>query len=138
MKKKLVIGLLCITGVLMALSILPYKVESAIAGERGRVKPPTNLVTVSGHKLSSACRPDRAGSFEDGICLGYVLAVADLVNNGSIGGKEACASPGVLHVEMQSAAHEYFANHRELLNRLALELVAAALAEAFSCSGSER
>lgn len=137
MKKKLVIGLLCITGVLMALSIL-LQAPSAFAGERRRVNPPTNLVTVSGHKLASACRPDRAGSFEDGICLGYVLAVADLVNNGSIGGKEACTPPGALHVEMQSAAHEYFENHPEVLNRPALELVAAALAEAFPCSGGER
>lgn len=137
MKKEFVIGLVCITGVLLALPLILSEVRSASAGVPGRVNPPTHLFTVSGNKLAKACRSEAEGSFEDGICLGYVLATSDAVNNGSVDGKEACTPAAVPNVQVQYAARKYLADHPEPLDRSALELVAAALAEAFRCSGSE-
>jgi hypothetical protein len=134
---KIAIGSIFMTGVLSALSAVLFEVMSASAGipERVRVNAPTNLATVSGNKLAKACRPEAEGSFEDGVCLGYVLAIADAINNGSVDGREACTPAAVLNVQMQFVTRRYFADHPDLLDRTALELVAAALAEAFPCSG---
>jgi hypothetical protein len=134
---KMAIGSIFTSGVLSALSVVLFEVMSASAGVPGRVNPPTNLVTVLGNILANACRPEAEGSFSDGICLGYVLAIDDVMNNGSVDGKEACTPAAVLNVQMQFVTRKYFADHPELLDRTALELVAAALAEAFRCSGSE-
>ena len=138
MKKKVTIAVVFAAGVLVALPIVLRVVTSASASDRGRVNPPTHLVTISGNRLAKACQPGADGSFQDGICLGYVLAIADVINNGSINGQEACTPPGILNVQMQGVAQLYLADHPALLHHPAVELVAAALAEEFPCSSEHQ
>jgi hypothetical protein len=135
---EMAIGSIFMSGVLSAVSVVLFEVMSASAGVPGRVNAPTDLVTVSGNRLAHACRPEAEASFEDGICLGYVLAMADAINNGSVDGKEACTPAAVLNVQIQFVTRKYFADHLDLLDRTALELVAAALPEAFPCSGANQ
>ncbi len=134
MKRRLSLRLTRVIAMLFVFWVVLYDVETAPAGPSARVTPPMYLVSVSGDKLAHACRTETEGSFEDGVCLGYVLGISDAVNNFAVAGREACIPRNVLNAQVQYIVRRYLADHPELLDRTALELVAAALSDAFPCS----
>lgn len=89
---------------------------------------------LSGNDLIEYCQrtPETWG---EGVCLGYVLAVADVMDNDGaiISGSRACF-PELPNKQIIAVAKRWLAGHPELLHLSAHSLLAAAMAEAFPCS----
>jgi hypothetical protein len=81
-----------------------------------------------GNDLWSAC------SVKSGVCLGFVVGVADVMGTGSaILGRRACLPSPVAGGQAQDVVKRYLERHPEARHYAAVSLAAEALEEAFPC-----
>lgn len=83
----------------------------------------------TGESLLRVCmKPSTAG-----VCYGYVIAVADLMENSEVAGYRACLPPRVNVGRLESVVVTFLSAHEELRGRVASELIAQALSSMFPC-----
>ena len=86
----------------------------------------------SGNQLWSRCSADN--HYEMGVCMGFVMGVADAMAAGSaILGSRACLPQQSTGEQAQDVVMRYLEQHPEWRHQPAAGLVADALAEAFPC-----
>jgi hypothetical protein len=85
-----------------------------------------------GNKLLAIC--SEGDGFDGGLCEGYVVAVFDVLSDGSaIGGWKACNPANLKSVHVKAIVVIWLRDHPESRHLSASSLVAAALSEAFPC-----
>ncbi len=85
-----------------------------------------------GQQLHRHCVSD--DTIAQGICYGYIVAVADAAIAGLvIEGKRACIPGDASTSRLRNAVKAYLESHPEERGRTGVALVAAALAQAFPC-----
>lgn len=90
----------------------------------------------SGNTLADKCRgaAQREVTFPDGICLGYVTGIADVMAISPIGRSRACIpTSGTTKGQMVDIVVKHIREHPEELHYDAASLVAKALSTAFPC-----
>lgn len=94
----------------------------------------------TGNDLHRWCSSDgdNEGSWEQAVCSGYIIGVADeMVNSGNPlqnpGNWAACIPVGVSRLQIRDIAARHIDQHPEFRHLLAHWLVERALAEAFPC-----
>lgn len=98
------------------------------------------MVTVDGNHLLTYCEAnvsrDRVDDWDrrSGYCLGYLRAIANIMMSGiAVDREKACISPNADMNQIVDVFHLYMKNHPERRHLPAQNLVAEALASAFSC-----
>ena len=81
-----------------------------------------------GNELKAQCSSSQL--FDQGICLGYVSAVADMNTKQKI-----CMPSNVTIGQLQAISIKYFNDYPDRLHYTADSLVLDALSKAFPCSG---
>ena len=85
-----------------------------------------------GHQLHRHCFSQ--DMIAQGICYGYIVAVADAAIAGlAIEGARACIPENASTTQLRNAVKAYLESHAERRGRTGIALVAAALAQAFPC-----
>ena len=85
-----------------------------------------------GNDVKAYCR---SGSPSDqGVCLGFAIAVAGIVANEPVAGWRACVPRGVNGRQLVDIMVKFLDDHPEGLHANAVTLVATAFATAFPCS----
>ena len=85
----------------------------------------------SGNQLLMLCK-DSFGSFNNGVCLGYVSGVTDTM------GSNICLTSGVTVQQLDSVVKKYMNEHPEILHYLASSIIREALIKAFPCSSKRK
>jgi len=85
-----------------------------------------------GNELHKNCNKEPA--FFLGLCSGYIIAVADVMENGQvISGWKACTPNGVTSIQLVDVVKRWLANTPQYRHYSATSLVAQALEKAFPC-----
>lgn len=88
----------------------------------------------SGTELLALCEDPDGSGFAEMYCLGYITAVADVLERNDINGLRACIpDQGVAVEDLAEAVKAYLRRHPERGHYGAAGLVADALGEAFPC-----
>jgi len=89
----------------------------------------------SGNDLMKHCSVFEMGAstFYDGVCSGYVVAIADAMAINTINTFRACVPLNSTWGQIARISIKYLREHPEQLHHAAHGLVAAALSEAFPC-----
>jgi hypothetical protein len=99
------------------------------------------LTFQTGNELLRLCQAD---SYSQGICLGFVMGVADAMEaaqstRGTVAGWRACRVTQVTGGQAEDVVLRFLTRHPEQRHLTNSSLVAQALAEAFPCpAGSQR
>ncbi len=89
---------------------------------------------VSGAELLELCEDAGGGGFAEMHCLGYVTAVADVLEGNAVNGLRACVPEEGTDVgQLAEVVEGYLRRHPERGGYAAAGLVADALGEAFPC-----
>ncbi len=86
---------------------------------------------VTGKSLLASCT--ETSFFSDGKCLGYISAIADVMEHQAVNGQRKCASKRVGLERDKAIVIAWLKKHSELGNNSARVIVAQALAEVFPC-----
>lgn len=91
---------------------------------------------ISGNELMRQCAEfeKRRGTFEDGLCGGFVTGVADVAANSLVRGYRVCFPKQVVTGQLTLVVIKYLREHPEDLHYGADSLVLTALEGAFPCS----
>jgi Rap1a immunity proteins len=90
-------------------------------------------VRLLGSDLARDCSASQ-NYFSYGSCSGYLMGVADMMAQPEWPyPKKACFPEEVLRGQLIAIVKKYIANHADQLQEPALDIVAAALAQAFPC-----
>ena len=87
--------------------------------------------TTSGNVLKGAC--GSKNKHDQGICLGFAIAIAAVVGDEPYLGWRACIPEGVMRAQVRDVMVKHLDDHPEKLHHNADSLVARAFAEAFPC-----
>jgi hypothetical protein len=90
--------------------------------------------TFDGNKLLEACRKAEGptGSFMEGVCGGYVAAVADVMSTPPVAVR-ACIPEGATRGQIREVVTKALRDHPEQLHHEAVALTMVALSKAFPC-----
>jgi hypothetical protein len=95
-----------------------------------------------GSALLAGCKPAQDGSYAGGMCLGYIMGVADLQNNSSAAGatgKPYCMPEGDdadTAEELREVVLKYLMSRPDSLQQSASNLVEQAFTQNFPCASS--
>ena len=94
-----------------------------------------SAIAMTGNRLKELCN-DTDSSFYDGACLGYIVAVGDILKDGEedVMGFRACIPTSVEYQQSVDVVRKYLNQHPESLHYGVIGLVAHALSEAFPCT----
>ena len=84
---------------------------------------------MSGNKILEWCNKSEG---MDGVCLGYISGIADVMSSNAVNGFRACSSSVPLG-QLVLVTKKWFGAHPEILHYPADGLIAAAMEEAFPC-----
>lgn len=95
---------------------------------------PARAGFVTGADLLMLCEDPDDGGFAEMYCLGYVVAIADVLEQNDVNGLRACVGEqGVDGGRLAEAVKTYLRRHPELGGYGAAGLVADALGQTFPC-----
>jgi len=86
---------------------------------------------MTGTKLLEACRAEGAG--DEGVCIGYVAAVHDVLLYQPVSRRNACPPAEGTLGQYRDIAVSFLENHPEARPYAGMSVVAASFAEAFPC-----
>lgn len=86
---------------------------------------------INGNDLYRECSSDSA--FKEGICLGYIAAISDAMEDVYISGFRACYPTGVTTGQVTDIVRSFLKNNPAERHYRADGVVAQALSEAFPC-----
>ena len=86
---------------------------------------------MTGTKLLEACRAD--GAADEGVCIGYVAAVHDVLLYQPVSRRSACPPAEGTLGQYRDIAVSFLENHPEARQYAGMSVVAASFAEAFPC-----
>ena len=104
------------------LAVVPY----------GPVVAQDAYVYTFGNNLLTDCRNKTSG-FDVGVCKGYIIAIADVLNNNTVSGHRACLPENVTKGQVIDIVVPWLEAHPQHRHFTANSLVALALSEAFPC-----
>lgn len=85
-----------------------------------------------GNQLHSDC--SRESFAEKGICLGYIMAIADVLGSDQLYGRSACLPPNVSGGQVYDLVKQYLLNNPQDRHYAAKSIVVLVLSEAFPCN----
>ena len=93
---------------------------------------------LDGNELLSRCSESAAANpVQWGVCLGYVLGIADALDRGAtISGARACLSPDVTNGQLMDMVSQWLTRNPAKRHLNGATLTAAALQQAFPCKKS--
>jgi hypothetical protein len=86
---------------------------------------------LDGNELLPLCQSAKPGDYTQ--CVGFVEAVADVLDTGEINGWRACIPARASADQVKDVAVRFIRERPELQHNRAIDLVAKALSEAFPC-----
>jgi hypothetical protein len=88
----------------------------------------------TGHDLMEQCTTQNKYGFFEGVCLGYVIGIADsMIAGNTINGYRACLPSDASLGQLKDVVVKWLTNNLEKRNLAANRLVAAAFHDAFPC-----
>jgi hypothetical protein len=121
--------------VLLPLAVTAFLMTGQAAFSQSEGAPITGAFE-DGNVLLQQCGSHE--SFTDGVCAGYVTAVADAMGNArtsgeTVNGLRACIPYGVTRQQVHDVGLRFLRAHPELRHRAAFGFMVQAIAEAFPC-----
>ena len=84
-----------------------------------------------GNELKKMCHSE--ANFDQGVCGGFAIAVAGIVDNYPVAGYRTCIPSGVLAGQLNNIMVKFLDDHPERLHYAATSLAVEAFVEAFPC-----